>query len=65
MCNWLANFVCGLLFLPLSSALGGLCFLPFLGVLLPFAWFVTTLPETRGKAVHQILAELQTARRVK
>ena len=58
MCNWLANFVCGLIFLPLASALGGLCFLPFLIVLLPFATFVATIPETRGKSVQQILAEL-------
>ena len=58
MCNWLANFVCGLLFLPISSMLGGLCFVPFLAVLVPFACFVTTLPETRGKSVQQILSEM-------
>ena len=58
-CNWLANFVCGLLFLPLSSALGGLCFLPFAAILVPFAVFVCQhVPETRGKSVQQILAEL-------
>ena len=57
-CNWLANFVCGLLFLPIASALGGLCFLPFMCVLLPFAAFVTTIPETRGKSVQSILLEL-------
>lgn len=59
MCNWLANFVCGLIFLPLASALGGLCFLPFVAVLLPFAVFVATIPETRGKSVQQILTELR------
>ena len=59
MCNWLANFVCGLIFLPLASALGGLCFLPFLLILVPFAIFVATIPETRGKSVQQILVELQ------
>ena len=58
-CNWLANFVCGLIFLPLASALGGLCFLPFVAVLLPFAVFVATIPETRGKSVQQILTELR------
>ena len=58
MTNWLANFVCGLAFLPLASTLGGLCFMPFLLVLLPFAMFVATIPETRGKSVQQILSEL-------
>jgi len=59
ICNWLANFAVGLVFLPLASTFGGLCFLPFLLVLLPFAAFlVTKVPETRGKTVHQILAEL-------
>ena len=58
MCNWLANFVCGLIFLPLASTLGGACFVPFLVVLLPFALFVATIPETRGKSVQQILFEL-------
>ena len=59
VCNWLANFVCGLIFLPLAATLGGLCFLPFLLVLLPFALFVaTSIPETRGKSVQQIQIEL-------
>ena len=58
MCNWLANFVCGLLFLPLAAALGGLCFVPFFAVLVPFACFVASIPETRGKSVQQILDEL-------
>jgi len=58
MCNWLANFVCGLIFLPLASTLGGWCFVPFLAVLLPFALFVASIPETRGKSVQQILVEL-------
>lgn len=59
-CNWLANFVCGLIFLPLSSALGGLCFVPFAMILCPFALFVLWhVPETRGKSVQQILAELR------
>ena len=61
-CNWLANFAVGLAFLPLASALGGLCFLPFLLVLLPFAAFVAwRIPETRGKTVQQILSELAPA----
>ena len=59
MCNWLANFGVGILFLPLASALGGFCFLPFLVVLVPFALLVAAkVPETRGKTVQQILAEL-------
>lgn len=59
ICNWLANFVVGLIFLPISTALGGMCFVPFLLVLLPFAFFlVSKVPETRGKTVQQILNEL-------
>jgi len=59
ICNWLANFAVGLIFLPMASSLGGMCFLPFLLVLLPFALFlVKKLPETRGKTVQQILNEL-------
>ena len=43
----------------MASYLGGMCFLPFLLVLLPFALFlVKKLPETRGKTVQQILNEL-------
>lgn len=61
-CNWLANFLSVLAFLPLSDALGGLCFLPFAAVLVPFALFVwTRVPETRGKSVQQILNELKTS----
>lgn len=61
-CNWLANFCCGLIFLPLSSTLGGLCFLPFAAILMPFAVFVCyNVPETRGKSVQQILAELRSS----
>ena len=44
---------------PMASALGGLCFLPFMVVLLPVAAFVALcVPETRGKSVTQILFEL-------
>ena len=59
-CNWLANFVCGLVFLPLAAALGGLCFMPSVFILVPFALFVASrVPETRGKSVQQILSELK------
>ena len=59
-CNWLANFFVGVLFLPMSSALGPYAFLPFAAVLLPFAFFAhSRIPETRGKSVHQILQELK------
>ena len=60
LCNWGANFIVGLIFLPMSAALGGMCFVPFLLVLLPFAFFlVLKVPETRGKTVQQIMAELK------
>ena len=64
VCNWLANFGVGILFLPLASTLGGMAFMPFLLVLLPFAFFVIArVPETRGKAVQQILSELTSNHR--
>ncbi len=60
ICNWLANFAVGLIFLPMSAALGGMCFVPFLLVLLPFAFFlIVKVPETRGKTVQQIMSELK------
>ena len=58
--NWLANFVVGQTFLPLSLALGGYCFLPSAAILAVFVlWALFSVPETRGKSVEQIAAELR------
>lgn len=58
-CNWLANFVAGQAFLPMTSALHGFCFLPFAVVLLLFVYFVHhAVPETRGKTLEQILDDV-------
>ncbi|EOD37552.1 hypothetical protein EMIHUDRAFT_454885 [Emiliania huxleyi CCMP1516] len=57
--NWMANFVVGQAFMPLSNALKSACFLPFAVVVCGFAVFVTrTVPETKGKSLDQILFEL-------
>ena len=58
--NWLANWVVGQSFLPLSLALGGFCFVPSAVLLVCFAaWASAAVPETRGKSIEQITAELQ------
>jgi len=60
-CNWFANFAAGQIFLPMSTALQGWCFMPFAVVLLCFVRFVSSsVPETRGKTVEQIMEELRT-----
>ena len=47
-------------FLPLSSALGGYCFLPSAAALIAFVfWAAAAIPETRGKSLDQIAAELR------
>jgi len=57
--NWLANFAVGVIFLQMSNALGGYCFLPFAVVLIGFFFFaVYRIPETRGKTVDQIMLEI-------
>jgi SP family facilitated glucose transporter-like MFS transporter 4 len=57
--NWLANFLVVQAFPTLSNSLGGFCFLPFALVLLFFLWFAHAhVPETRGKTLEQILAEI-------
>lgn len=57
--NWLANFIVGQSFPVISAALKGYCFLPNTLVLLVFIVVVhRCLPETRGKTIDQILAEL-------
>ena len=58
-CNWLANFVVGQVFLPVSAALGGFCFLPFALILVGFIAFAhRRVPETRGKTLEQIISDL-------
>ena len=58
-CNWLANFVVGVSFMPMANVLQGACFLPSAAVLLAFVLLVMPrIPETRGKTLEAILAEL-------
>jgi hypothetical protein len=58
--NWLANFVSSQIFLPLSSALGGISFVPY-GAVLCASMLLTFvyMPETRGKSLEQIRAEMR------
>lgn len=61
-CNWLANFVAGQAFLPLSNALGGYSFVPFGGVLcVGLVFFYVYMPETRGKSLERIREEMRSA----
>jgi len=56
--NWICNFAVGLGFPFLAEYLKGLTFVPFAGVLLFTAVFVTLyVPETAGVNSHQVLAK--------
>lgn len=55
--NWLANFIVGLTFIPMSEALGDYVFLPYTALLILF--FVYTyfkLPETKNKTIEEVTA---------
>jgi len=58
--NWLANFIVGQGFLLVARALGPFSFVPFaVCVLCGAAFAAKVLPETKGKSLEQIQAELQ------
>jgi MFS family permease len=49
MCNWAANGLVALLFLPAAHALGAMAFVPFICTLCAYTAYATVaLPETRG-----------------
>lgn len=60
--NWAANFVVGLLFLPLIGAIGeGPTFWIFGGITVLGLWFVDRyVPETKGRSFAEIDAEVRT-----
>ncbi|CAG2110354.1 unnamed protein product [Medioppia subpectinata] len=55
--NWTANFIVGLVFLPLQETMGGYVFVIF-SVLLALFWVFVykKVPETKGKTVDEIAA---------
>lgn len=62
-CNWIANFIVVQSFPIVSPMFGPFCFLPFACVLTLFIAFVWRfVPETRGKALHEIITELSKRR---
>lgn len=59
LCNWIANLIVGLGFLPMQAKLGAYSFLPFACVLaLTFTFAVWFVPETKNKSVEQVLIGL-------
>lgn len=57
--NWLANFIASQAFLTIANALGGLAFVPFGCCLVLGVGFIGAfVPETKGKSLEQIQAEL-------
>lgn len=58
--NWTANFLVGIGFYTLDTALGNYTFLPF-SVLLAFFWIFTyqKVPETKNKTFDEIAAEFR------
>ncbi|KAG8461030.1 hypothetical protein KFE25_003599 [Diacronema lutheri] len=57
--NWLANFIASQAFLVIANALGGFAFVPFGACLVLGGFFIALfVPETKGKSLEQIQAEL-------
>lgn len=55
--NWLANFIVGLTFIPMSNALGDYVFLPYTVLLILFFTFTyLKLPETKNRTIEEVTA---------
>jgi MFS family permease len=58
--NWFSNFCVGLLFPAMDKYLGAYSFVPFAPVLVGTGGYaIWVLPETRGKSLDMVLAELR------
>uniref|UniRef100_A0A0K0G500 Facilitated glucose transporter homolog (inferred by orthology to a C. elegans protein) n=1 Tax=Strongyloides venezuelensis TaxID=75913 RepID=A0A0K0G500_STRVS len=59
LCNWLASFIVGIIFLPLNNVLGPYTFLVFSAFLVIFISFTFKfVPETKGKTISEIKEKL-------
>eukprot|EP00302_Diacronema_sp_CCMP2436_P010545 CAMPEP_0179902576 /NCGR_PEP_ID=MMETSP0982-20121206/40643_1 /TAXON_ID=483367 /ORGANISM="non described non described, Strain CCMP 2436" /LENGTH=571 /DNA_ID=CAMNT_0021801743 /DNA_START=19 /DNA_END=1735 /DNA_ORIENTATION=+ len=57
--NWLANFISSQAFLVIANSLGGFAFVPFgVCLMLGTLFVLRVVPETKGKSLEQIQAEL-------
>ncbi|XP_045521476.1 glucose transporter type 1-like isoform X1 [Pieris brassicae] len=55
--NWLANFIVGLTFIPMSDLLGNYVFVPFTVLLILFYVFTYfKLPETKNRTIEEVTA---------
>lgn len=58
--NWFANFIIGLIFIPMNDALKDYVFIPFTILLLLFFIFVYfKLPETKNKSIEEVTARFK------
>lgn len=55
--NWFANFIVGLTFIPMSSALGNYVFIPYTVLLILFYIFTYfKMPETKNRTIEEVTA---------
>lgn len=61
--NWLCNFLVGMCFPFMVKHLGSFSFVPFAAALLvAFVYAIVWLPETRGKSLDEVMADIERRR---